>query len=221
MNLTLKHLVVATATLACLGAPMAASAQPLAAVPPAPGDPTLQPAVLPPPPGVLTIHNAPVRRGLLLGFSLGGGSMESSGGPIECVDCSDSVAGSADFHIGYMVNPRLALMYEAWGVAQKLDAAESVTLVQVLSMAAAQYWLTPRLWVKGGIGTAHLVERYKPEEEGKKLDTGVAVMGAVGIEIMQGRRFAMDLQLRAGSGTYEGLGDQIHQGSLQLGFSWF
>ncbi len=219
--MNLRHTLVALGGIACLALPLTASAQPSATTAPPPGDPGAGPNSLPPPDYVSQHHMGPVRRGLMLGFGLGGGAMESSSGPIECIDCSDSAMGSANLHIGYMLNPRLGVMYEAWGTAQKLDAAESATLVQVLSMAAAQYWVTPRVWVKGGIGTAHLIERYKPSMEGKKIDTGLAVMGAVGVELLQGRKFAMDVQLRGGSGTYDGIGDRITQGSLQLGFSWY
>lgn len=222
MSLSTKPFLIAAASACLLAAPLSASAQPSATTPPPPGDPGYGPSSLPPPDYVnVGMRVGPERKGLLLGFGIGAGGMESSDGPIECVDCSDSVAGSFDFHIGFMLSPRLGVMYEAWGTGQKLDAAESATLVQVLSMAAAQFWLTPRLWIKGGLGTAHLVERYKPSMEGKKIDTGVAAMGAVGYELVQGRKYALDIQLRGGSGTYDGLGDRIHQGSLQLGLSWY
>lgn len=222
MSLSLKPFLIAAASACLLAAPLTASAQPSAAAPPPPGDPGYGPATLPPPDYVSTnVPVGPERKGLLLGFGLGAGGMESSDGPIECVDCNDSVAGSLDFHIGFMLSPRLGIMYEAWGAGQRLDSAQSVTLVQVLSMAAAQYWLTPRLWIKGGVGSAHLFERYKETMDGKKIDTGVAGMAAIGYELVQGRKYAMDIQLRGGSGTYDGLGDRIHQGSLQLGLSWY
>jgi hypothetical protein len=164
---------------------------------------------------------ANLRRGLTLGIGAGVGGMESSDGPIECADCADSVAGSFDAHIGFMVNPRLALMFEVWGAGQALDSQSDVTIVQVLAMGAAQYWVTPRIWIKGGLGTAHLSERYGDSEVANEIDTGAAVMGAVGAELISRPRFSMDLQLRGGSGTYEGIEDTITQASLQLGLSWY
>ena len=57
--------------------------------------------------------------------------------------------------------------------------------------------------------------------EAEEIDTGVAIMGAVGYEIMSGRKFAIDLQLRLGTGSYEKFNDQIHAGSLSVGFNWY
>lgn len=205
MKSSLVALIAAIATSPLIEGP--ADAQPYEPAP-APAPASVEPA-------------ANLRKGLTLGFGAGVGGMESSDGPIECIDCTDSVAGSLDFHVGVMLNPRFALMFEVWGEGQALDSQSDVTLVQVLAMGAAQLWLTPRLWVKGGLGTAHLSERYGRGEEPNELDTGAAAMAAIGAELISRPRFAMDIQLRGGSGTYEGLEDTITQGSLQLGFSWY
>lgn len=178
----------------------------------------------PPAPAPAPYYAAPapaVRTGLTFGVGLGVGGMESEDGPIECVDCDDSAAGSFDLHVGWMVSPRLALNFEVWGTAQALDAAADVSLVQVLVLGSAQYWVTPRVWVKGGLGTAHLSESYADSDEPNELDTGAAVMVAAGLELISRPHFALDLQLRAGSGTYEALDERISQGSLQLGVSWY
>lgn len=207
---------IAGAFLLCAAIPSLASAQ---SYPPPPPGPAAGPATAPM--GQVGARVVPERKGLTLGIGLGAGGMESDDGPIECFDCDDSVAGSADFHVGLMLNPRLAIMYEAWGTGQALNAAADVTLVQVLSMAAAQYWLTPRLWVKAGIGTAHLSESMSGDNDSKEIDTGVAGMAAVGIELIQGPRWALDVQLRGGSGTYEGIDDKVFQGTLQVGLNWY
>lgn len=213
------------ALLLTLAAPQLANAQDYdPAPPPPPPGPMAGPDAAPPAP-----YSAPVtlrrgfhhRRGLTLGLGFGAGGMESKDGPIECFDCSDSVAGSASFHIGFMLTPRLAAQYELWGTGQALDAQASVSVVQVLSMAALQYWVTPKLWIKGGIGTAHLAQTYEANDQREEIDNGVAGMAAIGIELISKPKFAMDLQLRGGTGTYEGIKDQIHQGALTLGFSWY
>lgn len=211
-------IVVAT-TVAVLSWTTARSeAQPYGSPPGAP-----PPAYGAPAPAYAPAYVAPVslRRGLTLGVGLGIGGMESADGPIECVDCKDSAAGSFDLHVGVMLNPRFALMFEMWGTAQALDSQADVTLVQVLALGAAQYWMTPRVWIKGGVGSAHLSERYADIDQPNDLDSGVGVMAAVGAELISRPRFALDVQLRAGSGTYEGLQETITQASLQLGLSWF
>ncbi len=160
------------------------------------------------------------RHGLTFGFGAGIGAMESNDGPVECVDCSDSVSGSIDAHVGIMLNPRLALSFEVWGTGQALDSQADATLVQVLVMGSAKFWLAPRVWIKGGLGTAHLSMTFSDDSR-DKLATGAAGMAAVGVELIHRPRFAMDLQLKGGVGNYEGFGDRISQGTLQLGVSWF
>lgn len=163
----------------------------------------------------------PFRRGLTLGFGFGIGDMSADSGPIDCFDCSyNPLAGAFDFHIGGMINPRLALLFELWGAVKTLDANGSESLVQTMAMVAAQYWMGPRLWLKGGLGAAHLSYSYA-DGYSDPIDDGVAVMGAVGYEILIGSQFALDLQLRLGSGAYEGIAEQINAGTVGVGFNWY
>ena len=165
------------------------------------------------------------RRGLAIGFGFGVGGMSAESGPIECVGCDyEPAAVGVDFHIGAMINPRFALLFEVWGTGQAVDADGRTVLVQTMAMAALQYWLTPQLWLKGGLGAAQLSYSFDDgygETDSAEIDSGGAIMGAVGYEIMSGRKFAIDLQLRVGSGTYEGISDQINAGTLSVGFNWF
>jgi len=205
----MKAPALVLASLAALTLPSIAAAQSPGAPPPGYG-----PA--PMPPAVSTIE----RRGLTAGFGFGFGGMESNDGPIECIDCNDSVAGSFDGHIGVMLTPRFAVGLEVWGSGQALDSAADASLVQVLVMGSAQWWATPRLWVKGGLGSAHLSMRFSDETR-DELANGAAGMVAVGYELVHRPRFAMDVQLKGGVGNYEGFGDRISQGTLQLGFRFF
>lgn len=166
----------------------------------------------------------PMRNGLTLGMSLGIGDMSAESGPIECFDCSYNPGAVAfDFHIGGMLNPRLALLFELWFAGKTLDSVGNELLLQTMAMAAAQTWVTPRLWLKGGLGLAHLSysydDGYYADEE--PIADGVAVMGAVGYDILVGPRFALDLQLRLGVGSYDGIGDSIQTGVFGVGFSWY
>ena len=172
------------------------------------------------------------RRGLSIGFGFGIGGMESENGPIRCDACDyDPIAGSFDFHVGGMINPRLALLFEVWGSGQQLDAQATETLVQVMWMFGAQYWVTPQLWLKGGIGAASLsisVDDGFGGSEAIDIGEGAAIMGAIGYEVMSTRKFAVDLQFRVGAGTYQddgdggiGLNDQITTAAFGVGFNWY
>lgn len=210
---------------ASLALPATAAAQgygpgyaPPAYTPPPPPPPQPSPAAAP----IAPIYPAAnLRRGITFGLGAGIGGMESNSGPIECWNCEDSVAGSFDAHVGFMLSPRMALQFEVWGAGQALDAEASATLVQVLALGTVKFWLQPRLWIKGGVGSAHLSMSYADSNEPDEIDTGAAVMGAIGYEMIHRPRFALDLQLRGGAGTYEGIEDRVSQGMLQLGLSWF
>jgi hypothetical protein len=188
------------------------------------GPPPGQPGYGPPPPAYYPPPPPPGRSGLAIGFGFGLGGMEADSGPIRCDRCNyDPVAGGFDFHIGAMLQPNLALLFELNATGQRLDAVGAEYLNQIQLMAALQYWITPMLWIKGGVGSSHLSISYDDGYGGDTadLDSGLGLMGAIGYEILHSSRFAIDLQLRLSSGTYGGLEDEIHAGILGVGFNWY
>jgi hypothetical protein len=166
------------------------------------------------------------RNRLTVGIGLGFGGMKSEGGPINCTSCDyNPITVGVTGHIGYMMNERLGLLLELQANGQTVEdnIAETVTLVQGAAMFAAQYWVTPQLWIKGGIGAAHLQYTYDDwagtgEEP---VDDGMAVLGAVGYELLSARHYSLDLQGRLFVGSYEGIDDQISSGTISLGLNWF
>ncbi|MCE9573176.1 MAG: hypothetical protein K8W52_08470 [Deltaproteobacteria bacterium] len=210
---------------AVLLAPAIAAAQPGSYAPPPPPPPggyyAGSPATLPG-----GFHDRMGR--LALGFSIGLGAMNTSTGAIGCSGCDyNPAAFEVDFHIGGMISPRLALMLEVQGNGQTVQSVDggagTVTLVQGTAMAAAQYWLTPKLWLKGGIGAAHLSYDYNDAygTQSEPLDNGAALMGAIGYEVYSTREFSVDLQGRFIEGSYKGIDDQISSGSVGVGFNWY
>ena len=196
----MKHSFIASLILLI---PAIAAAQPGAYAPP------------PPQPGYYAqpVAAAPaVRRGFLIGFSLGGGS-------ITCDECTDSLDGLAlDIHLGGMITPQLALMFDGMGVAHSFDEGGG-TLVHVVDTFAAQYWVTPQFWIKGGVGIGRLSVSDADGEQVAASETGSAAMFGIGYELVSSRTFALDLQLRGAVAHYDG-GD-IQMGSLNLGLNWY
>jgi hypothetical protein len=169
-------------------------------------------------------HNRTGR--LAWGVSLGLGYMNDNGDRVTCSGCdAQPLTGEFDFHIGGMLSPRFAVLFELQGNGQQvaLDPNNDATLVQVLAMGAVQYWLTPQLWIKGGIGVAHLELNdnvsgitYSPPSD------GLGIMGGLGYELMSARNFAIDLQGRLTEGSYSGTtGDHITSGTIGLGVNWY
>jgi len=95
--------------------------------PPPSGYPPPPPAQPPEPDG---IH----RSGFIIGFSLGWGSISCS----SCPD-GDSLSGAAvDIHLGGMLAPNVALMFDGSGIGHTIDG--SGTLTHVVDTLAVQVW---------------------------------------------------------------------------------
>ncbi|HET9990814.1 MAG TPA: hypothetical protein VFQ65_19925 [Kofleriaceae bacterium] len=166
-------------------------------------------------------HNRTGR--LAYGFSIGLGGMHDDGSGItNCDNCANAPALELDFHIGGMLGPRFALMFEGQLNARTVHSDVyngDTTLSQTAPMIAGQFWITPQLWVKGGLGVAALQadSTYVTYDYG----TGMAVMGAVGFELMSARYFALDLQGRIIEGTYNSGNDHVTAANIGLGFNWY
>jgi hypothetical protein len=222
----------ALASLAFVGAllvPAVASAQGYYGGPP-PGPPPSGGGYYASPPGMLPDGFFDRTGRLALGFSLGLGGMSSSTyGDIACSNCdSNPVAGEVDFHVGGMLSPRFAILFELQANLQTVEEHDfgnaTKTLTQGSAMIAAQYWLLPQFWIKGGIGAAHLSYDYNDSVNGSQtepIDSGAAVMIGAGYELYSTREFAVDLQGRLIEGSYKGIDDQITSGTIGVGFNWY
>ena len=167
-------------------------------------------------------HNRAGR--LMFGFSLGLGGMSDNGSAITTCDNCDfkPLAGEADVHLGGMLSPRFGLMFEGQANLPTIHSSfrdGDTTLTQTAAMIAGQYWLLPQLWIKGGVGFSNL--QVDDTFVTNDIGSGLAVMGAVGIELLSARRFALDLQGRIIEGTYDSAHDHVTSGTIGLGFSWY
>ena len=156
--------------------------------------------------------------------AIGLGGMHDAGSNVtSCNNCNyNPIAVEVDGHIGGMLRPRFALMGEAQVNAQTVhsDVYDGDTIIsQNVLMIAGQYWLTPQLWIKGGIGLANLQadNAYFTYDVG----SGGAIMGALGFELMSARNFSVDLQGRIIEGSYNGLDDSVTSGTVGVGLNWY
>ena len=160
---------------------------------------------------------------LAYGISLGLGGMHDNGSGISnCDNCANAPVGELDFHIGGMISYRFALMFEFQGNARTVHSdlyGDDTFLTQSAGMVAGQLWLTPQLWVKGGLGLAGLQadNSYVTYDYG----TGLALMGGVGFELLSARYFAVDLQGRLIDGAYNSGNDHVTSGTIGVGLNWY
>ena len=167
-------------------------------------------------------HNRTGR--LTFGVGIGLGGMSDGGSAISsCDNCNfNPLALEGDLHIGGMLSPRFALMLELQGNIQTIHSDRfngDTTLSQGAAMLAAQAWLVPVLWIKGGLGFASL--RTDDAFFTTDLGNGVAVMGAIGLELLSARNFAFELQGRIIDGRYNSFGDNVTSGTVGIGINWY
>lgn len=157
-------------------------------------------------------------------FGIGGGlgGMSDSQGDVTCPSCDfNALAFEGDFHIGGMVNPRLGLMFEGQLNSQQIESQGlngDAFLTQGAGMFAAQFWILPQLWIKGGVGFASL--RVDDQIFITDVGTGGAVMGAIGVELLSARNFAFEIQGRVIEGLYSH-NYHVTSGTIGLGLNWF
>jgi hypothetical protein len=202
------------AMLIVLGATSVAHAQYYQAPPP-PGYYAPPPRYAYPPPPPPRRYNM-YRYGLVVGFALGGGAIDTS-------NCEPNFCGGAfsgEFHIGGMLNPRLALMLDVWGNFR--DFVDPVTgnddnASQSLWTAALQFWPADILWLKGGLGIAHLQigDPYGTFDD----ETALGLLLGGGVEVVHMANMALDLQFRFGRGFYSVGG--LNNYAFLVGLSWY
>ena len=164
----------------------------------------------PPPPPPRGMY----RYGLVLGVGLGVGGISAS-------DCGDvcGTAGALEFHIGGMINPRLALMGDFWFNGRSIPNTDA-SAVHSLYTFAAQYWASDIFWLKGGIGGANMNISSNVDGYPYTSENGLGLLGAIGIEFLQAGNFALDGQLRFGHGFFN-IGGDVNVWALMVGANWY
>jgi hypothetical protein len=132
------------------------------------------------------------RKGFTAGFGIGGGQ-------ITCDGC-ESLSGPAfALHLGGMINEKLSIVWDSSGVVREEDG---VTLSSAVVGPAAQYWVSPRVWLKAGAGGGRLV--VVSGNSTTSSEWGFGILGGVGIEALQKKKFTIDLQFRFTTAKIEG-----------------
>jgi hypothetical protein len=163
----------------------------------------------------------------LLGFGIGLGGLKIDDKNLDCPSCAyDPIGVGVDFHVGGMLSDRFGLMLELQANAETVeeDRYGTTSLVQYAAMIAGQYWVTPQLWVKGGIGLTHLAYEYDDyyyQGTSQPVDAGGALMAAIGYEVFSSPTFALDLQGRFITAGYDGIERTVTAATIGLGFSWY
>jgi hypothetical protein len=152
------------------------------------------------------------RSGLTFGLSVGGGMQTMS-----CDACDALGSMAVDIRIGWMLTPRLALLYGGTGFAANPEGFNSH--VSFVLHGGVQYWLRPRIWAKAGLGVAELDVNEGVFGQQERSDKGLGAVAAAGYEITSVGPFQLEVECRATAGFYDeetviGLGGLV-------GLSWY
>ena len=158
------------------------------------------------------------------GLSLGFGGMSVGDQTVTCNNCTTNPAAfEVSAHIGGVLSPQFALMLELQVNTQTVSEVgyDTIFLTQSAAMVAAQYWISPRLWLKGGLGFAKLSNTASNTDAELVIDNGGAALIGAGYELLSNRNLAIDLQGRFIVGSYDGINAKTSSGTVGVGINWF
>src|SRR5262245_40208790 len=132
--------------------------------------------------------------GLFGGFGLHAGNLSCEGN-----NCNEfRKAGGFDGHLGWGLNAKLGLVGDFYLMTSSED---NLDITQSIFTVGVRWWIVPILWVQAGVGGASASYHYDGplglQLEGH-TDNVAAFAGAVGFEVLKGRKFALDIEGRFG-----------------------
>jgi len=132
------------------------------------------------------------RHGLFAGGGLWGGNISCDGD-----SCGGfRKAGGASGHVGFLFTPRLGVLLDLWAMT---SSESNVAITYVAATINARYWLAPVIWIEGGVGNGHAVISFGGlAARGDDVPVGQL---AVGLEVVRGPSWAIDVQAKVAQGT--------------------
>lgn len=102
---------------------------------------------------------------------------------------------------GGMLTPRLALSAEFWSDGHGYRDFEAGSATQNTLALAATFWLTPRFWLSGGLGSSTAKGFWNGSVEWE--EEGISLMIGVAYELLHRPRWSIDLTSRVVTTWYE------------------
>lgn len=151
-----------------------------------------------------------------------GGSVGISTLSYSFLGDNSQTAGLIELRFGGMFGQRTGLSVEFWSDGHNLESSASAAITENSLAIALTYWVTPRFWLKTGLGSATLkLFNVSPIED--ELD-GMVIMGNVGLEMVSRSEFSLDIFMRMLASFYESnnFGGVQRTGlALGIGANWY
>jgi hypothetical protein len=152
----------------------------------------------------------------------------AAGGSVMCDGCGHHSGLAFDWHIGWTVSRRVALLLDRVLITTgdyHYDLGENFTVDAV----AVQYWPTDRVWVRAGIGLATYRMKYLGVRGASRTfdNKGLGATATAGVEFVRtrGRGVAIDAQVSFQTSSHApdaGYGHvRFNRLAGQLGFNWY
>jgi|GEM_PF-1366422 len=156
------------------------------------------------------------RHGFTAGLSLGFGDLICDGD--GCDDFTE--AGSFDFHLGAVVQPSLAVLFDAWWM---IHTENRFTVDQGIFTAALQYWPMDHFFLRGGVGVARASYSYDGTfvDATDRTDFVPAFSVGIGVEPIATSTFGLDIMLKYGTGFYSDGDTRIQNLAVTVGISFY
>lgn len=163
------------------------------------------------------------RKGFVIGAGLGAGGITVSNSTSETeFDITSNGISFPNLKIGWMVNPRLAILATASGMNYEMDGKDRSFDA---FMPSVQYWVHDKWWINGAAGLSVDIPAFH-EDNVKEDDVnlGCAVGVSTGYEFYQGQKFAIDLQTKLTLGRVFMDNNATRDAAsfmLGVGFNWY
>lgn len=137
------------------------------------------------------------REGLMLGVGVGGAAFVGGG---EYGDLQ--VAGGAGvLRVGTRANRMVTFLLQSEGMAFRGEdpvTRELSTQALAINTFGVMLFVRERFWVRTGLGLASLSQ---DDRQGRDLDNGLGLTGALGYDVRRWHRWALNLELGSASGV--------------------
>src|SRR5207302_4948603 len=119
-------------------------------------------------------------------------------------------AGGVNVEASWFTSPTFGFTADAWVMAH---SANGFTFAHYINTVGIKWRPAPILTLTGGIGAAHAALSQDGGGLAVASDDAFAIMGAVALDLIRGRGWALSIEARAGNGFY---GDRNHDGMADI-----
>ena len=174
-------------------------------------------AYYPPPPPPPPMYSE--ERPFMLGGSLGLAGLHYTS--FDGVSTSDAAVGYS-VRLGFGLTPRLLFLIEINGAAASVpdpyNEGYNVAYDQTIYDLGLQAFLTRKLFVRGGLGLGN-IKQWDDLGTFRVGETGFAMTGSVGLELLQGYNWSLEIAGQGITGFYRD--QRWTSGAVNIGFNFF